>query len=199
MMRTVALLVVFALAAVPALAQGFTEDFEGGIPATWTVIDNEMTGVAWDTNVFWGDDNWTGGGGMCADVNSDTFGTAEFDTELITHSFVVPGGAMLEYVTNYANFAAYDFADVDIDAGAGWVNLLSWNEDHGGFKALPGEFVSLDLSAYAGQTAQVRFHYYDPNTGDYDWYWEVDDVTVTPEPASLGLLSIGALALLRRR
>jgi MYXO-CTERM domain-containing protein len=111
----------------------------------------------------------------------------------------VPGGARLQLLANYQNFAALDFFDIDINNGSGWVNLLRWNEDHGGFDAPPGEAIDLDLSAYAGDTAQVRFHYYDPNSGDWDWYIQVDDVAVTPAPGALALLGIGGLAVARRR
>ncbi len=181
-MRSLAIVMVLILATAPAWGQAFTEDFNAGIPAGWTIVDNTGgTGPIWDTNVAWGDDNWTGGDGMCADVNSDTYGTADFDTELITPSFTVPDEATLVYDTNYQNYANEDFADTDIDVGVGWVNLLQWNEDHGGFKALPGENVIIDLSAYAGATARVRFHYYNPAPDDWEWYWEVDNVQVTGE------------------
>ena len=52
------------------------------------------------------------------------------------------------------------------------------------------EIVFLDISAYAGQTAQIRFHYYDLTSTGWDWYWQVDHVVVsgiTPvEEASWG-------------
>jgi MYXO-CTERM domain-containing protein len=198
-MRQIVTLAGVIAAAGAAYGQAFSEDFEGGIPGSWTVIDNEGTGVVWDTNVAWGDGNYTGGSGMSAAVNSDHAGTAEFDTELVTHAFTVPGGARLQLLANYQNFAALDFFDIDINNGSGWVNLLRWNEDHGGFDAPPGEAIDLDLSAYAGDTAQVRFHYYDPNSGDWDWYIQVDDVAVTPAPGALALLGIGGLAVARRR
>ena len=68
---------------------------EGVIPGSWTVIDNEGNGMVWMTNADWGDGNYTNGSGLAAATNSDTFGTAEYDTELVTHAFTVPGGATL--------------------------------------------------------------------------------------------------------
>ena len=57
--------------------------------------------------------------------------------------------------------------------GAEPINLLTWMEDHSAYG--PGEAVAIDISAYAGLTVQVVFRYY----GDsWDWYAEVDDVTV---------------------
>ena len=59
---------------------------------------------------------------------------------------------------------------------------MSWNEDHGGFRAPPGEAVTVDLSPYLGMSNLIlRWHYYDPNSGDWDWYAQVDEVGVTCE------------------
>jgi hypothetical protein len=35
----------------------------------------------------------------------------------------------------------------------------------------------VDLGAYLGRTGLIlRWHYYDPNAGDYDWYAQIDNV-----------------------
>lgn len=198
-MKTITTIAALAALAGAAHGQAFFEDFEGGLPAGWTVIDNEGTGVVWDTNVAWGDGNYTDGTGMSFAVNSDTAGSLEYDTELVTHSFVVPTGGSLDLTANYQNLANLDFFDIDINDGSGWGNLLSWNEDHGGFFAAPGEDISLDLSGYAGSNVEVRFHYYNPNTGDWDWYIQIDNVTVTPAPGAVALLGLGGLVATRRR
>lgn len=196
-MRTIVTVAAIAAAAGAAFGQAFSEDFEGGLGG-WTVVDNAGTGIVWKTSSAYGDGNYTNGSGLAAMVDSDEF-PGEFDTELVSHTFTVPAGASLNFTANYQNFAGLDFLDVDINAGAGWVNLLRWNEDHGGFYAPPGEDVSLDLSAYGGSNAQIRFHYYDPNSGDWDWYVQVDNVVVTPAPGALALLGLGGLAATRRR
>lgn len=198
-MKTITMVAAIAAAAGAACGQGFTEDFEGGIPGSWSVIDNTGSGVVWMTSADWGDGNYTNGSGLSAAVNSDTAGTAEYDTELVTHSFTVPSGAHLQLSANYQNLLNFDYFDIDINTGSGWNNLMSWNEDHGGFFAPPGEDIDLDLSGYGGQNAQVRFHYYDPFSGDWDWYVQIDNVTVTPAPGALALLGLGGLAATRRR
>ena len=182
-MRALAIVIVLVLTASVAWGQAFMEDFEAGVPpAGWTITDNAGVGCIWHSATFYGEGNYTGGSGESAMQDSDACGSGTYlDTELITHTFVVPGSASLEYDTNYQDLGSTsgDLADVDIDIGGGWVNLLSWNEDHGAFYALPGEHVVIDLSGFAGETATLRFHMWDDYTTGWDWYWQVDNVTVT--------------------
>jgi len=206
MRKLLAVAAVFALcAATPAWAS-WLEDFDAGIPATWTVVDNSVGGAApWGTNADWSDDNYTDPAGLntslCAEANSDVPGSGvTVDTELISHLFTVPAGATLEFDTNYQSYTDLDFADTDIsvDGGSSWTNLLHWipPDDEQGVWHGTGVHVSTDISSYAGQDAQIRFHYGDAN---WEWYFQVDNVAVTPEPGSLALLGLGALALIRRR
>ena len=175
-----------SVAPTELVCNGPAVSFEDGIPGTWTVVDNEGTGVVWDvtgSGTCAGDGNYTNGSGLAACVNSDAAGVAEFDTELITNPITIPStatSATLFFTANYQNYAGRDFFEVDVstDGGATWTNLLSWNEDHGGFYSPPGEDVALDLSAYIGQTIQLRFRYYDPNFNDWDWYVQIDDVAL---------------------
>jgi len=202
-MRKIALLAALPLLLGSVAAEAgylWYEDFNAGFPPTgWTVIDNTGNG-AWQLNTFFGYANWTGGDGTCAMVDSDGYGMVNLDTELISMSFVVPSGATVEFDTNYMTYTGADYADTDIsiDGGSNWINLLSWHgaaDEQGTFMGLPGAHASASISAYAGETAQIRFHYYNAN---WEWYWQVDNVGVTPEPASLLLLGLGGL-LLRRR
>ena len=178
---------VFSLSGIHA---GFgcntpAEGFEAGVPPSgWSVVSLEPTGPVWGNLAGCGEGgNYTNGSGDVACVSSDIFGIGEFDTELRTPVLDLSPWvtAQLTYTASYANFAGSDFFDVDIstDGGATWGNLLSWNEDHGGFRLPPGEDVVLDLAAYAGlPNVQLRWHYYDPNTGDFDWYTEIDNVAL---------------------
>ena len=161
------------------------EGFEGETfpPAGWTVVDNEGSGVVWISDTS----NYTGGKGNSAIANSDAAGSVEFDTELITPAIDIAGkdGVHVQYYVNYQNFANADFLDLDIstDGGATWTNVLRWNEDHGGLFNLPGEFVSVALDDYlvGASTMMLRWHYYDPNTGEWDWYAQIDEVEVLYE------------------
>jgi hypothetical protein len=176
---------------------GLAEDFNGATfpPTGWSVVDDAGNGVVWMNVADSGESgNFTGGTGDAASVSSDAFGTAEFDTSLISPPVPAASGGKLSYVANYQNYGNLDFLDVDISIdGGAWTNVLSWNEDHGGMRAAPGETVNLDVTPLlAGATSyQLRWHYYDPNTGDWDWYAQIDDVSIGscfPDVAAGGLL-----------
>ena len=209
MKKHVVILVTAVLPAViaPAHAQGLVEDFNGATfpPSGWTIVDNQGLGQIWQLNTYFDDDNWTGGDGTCADVNTDWYGGhahgGDIATELISPEFLVPAGAMLEFDTNYQTYFGLDYADTDIsiDDGANWINLLSWHgtgDQQGAFHG-SGVHISLDLGTdYAGETARIRFNHYNAN---WEWYWQIDNFVITPEPGTLSLLILGGLAVMRRR
>lgn len=177
----------------------FSENFETWPLTDWTIVDNEGLGIVWDSNTNWDDANWTGGTGMSADVNDDTAAN-EFDTELITPVITTASlpSYNLTYLANYQNFGALDFLDLDINVDSGgWVNVVRWNEDHGTLQGTPGVSVAVDLTPFvtASTSFQLRWHYYDPNTGDWDWYAQIDDVSIGAgcAPIASGGLLIGAV------
>jgi cysteine-rich repeat protein len=167
---------------------GGVVDFSGGIPSTWVVKDYEGGGVVWtDIESSGLEGNFTEGEGDAASVSSDAFPFVEFDTALISNSFSLasrPVGAHLEYAVNYQNLANLDFLDVEIsrNGGATWIDLLSWNEDHppGGLFTGPGETVSIQIPPLllGEPDLKIRWRYYDPNAGDWDWYAQVDNVSI---------------------
>lgn len=182
----------------------FSEDFNSGGIGSFSYEDYQPGGSAfqWAGNADSGEANYTGGSGNAATSNSDA-NPGEYDHAIISPKINLGTGSELSYLSNYQNFAFLDFADVDIsnDGGATWNTLLSWNEDHGTFFGTPGESVLLDLGAYDNQTVQIRFRHYNPNADDFDWYWMVDDVSVTaiPAPGAMALLGLGGLCAARRR
>ena len=159
--------------------------FDNGIPASWGIVDNGGEGTVWSNVLGSGlGGNFTGGLGDAATANSDA-NPGEFDTELHSNSFSLVGwtGATLEYLVDYQNLENLDFLNLDIstDGGSSWINMLSWNEDHpvGGLFNTSGESVSVDLTYYAGESdVTLRWHYFDPNTAEWDWYAQIDDVSL---------------------
>lgn len=159
------------------------ENFEDASfpPSGWQVIDNEGTGLIWDFETAHGEGNYSGTG-HAATVSSDAAGSVEFDTELITPSISTAGfkDIAIQYNANYQNFANLDFLDLDIQVdGGAWTNVLSWNEDHGALFGA-GVSVTVELASYIGDGSsfKLRWHYYDPNSGDFDWYAQIDDLVV---------------------
>lgn len=152
----------------------WVEDFDSGVwpPAGWGVVDNTTAGQVWQLSSYFGNSNGCpGGSGECADIDADAYGSSGTrDSELWSAPFTVPaGGGKLGWGMDYQNYAFIDFADVDIstDGGTTWTNLVSYNSDLTGF-------FDVDLSAYAGMSVMVRFHYYD--FGNWGWWWQVDNV-----------------------
>ncbi|UCG33653.1 MAG: choice-of-anchor J domain-containing protein, partial [Phycisphaerales bacterium] len=165
-----------------ATVEVLSEEFEGSFPpAGWTVVDNAGSGVIWQSNADLGIGNWTGCTGNSAVASSDEFGSAPYDTWLISPVLDLSGGInpTLNCMVNFQNFAGYDwfYIDVSYDAGMNWATLLAWNEDHGSFHNAPGEMVTLGLGAGTA-TTQVRFGYVDP-VSHWNWEVSVDCITIT--------------------
>jgi len=162
---------------------GLVENFDGSFPpAGWAVSDADGSGLVWSNVAGSGETgNWAGTGDA-ASVSSDAWGSASYDTYLTSPVVDFSGETTIavEALVNFQNFAGYDYFEIDVsaDGGSTWTNVLSWNEDHGGFRSPnSGEAVSVDVSAeLAGSaTTQVRFRYYAPSSG-WNWYVQVDDV-----------------------
>lgn len=115
----------------------------------------------------------------------------DLNNTIASPSFTVPAGGSLAAKVQYAIEADFDyaFAEVSTDGGASWTSLptnLSTNEDPNGTNpgngitgSSDGAWVDLtaDLSAYAGQTASVRFRY-STDGGTTETGFMVDDVAV---------------------
>ena len=172
------------------IKRAFFEDFEtASIPATWSVINNIAASVTWDinTNIDQSFSNYTGATGTCAGANSDKTGTKAYDTELRTPTINLSSytSASLSFFVNYQDYSATDFFKVDIstDGGLTFTNVLQFSDDVGTLNSTPGQKISIDLtSLVAGQkSVMIKFHYYNLETNAYDWYVEIDDVTISGE------------------
>jgi len=182
---------------------GIDQDFETWPPAGWQFVDNISggTGLDWQIDTFYGDSNYTNGGGHAADVNSDANSGVRYDAEMRSPVFDLSAIAVqtLDYRLNYQDISTStsgDFFDVDIstDGGATWTNLRHFTTDQGELYAGPGVADSINLAAYGVATAvQIRWHYYTGSTSPWDWYAQVDQVrlggspviTCTPTPGGL--------------
>jgi hypothetical protein len=186
------------LDAPPPPACIYSESFEEGLPAGWSIVDNIGTSpFNWESTAVSPDrGNLTGGPGEAMTADADLYGSSgtPYDVSMISDTYLVPDNAELHFLAAYNDLTAggndFGYVDISTDGGTTWINLATWDEDHN------PEAVSFDLSAYAGEEIQVMWTF---AGGGWDWYFQVDEFCITPEPASLALLALGGLALIRRR
>ena len=79
----------FTTQAATMVCNGATIDFEDGIPADWTVVNNSPGGIVWTTTAdpACEQPNWTNGTGeaACADSDAAGYGAPPYDTELVSN------------------------------------------------------------------------------------------------------------------
>jgi hypothetical protein len=173
--RPSALAAAFALAALPASAQHvlFEEDFEGGIPPTWTNIHNSAHL-----------DPWRPGFGLVDgsnDINHEWFCTVGFilrdnillspviDLSGVTAAFVECGQVQRLPMARVLN-------TVEITTDGGQSYTVVYNET-GMFTGFGS--IKVDISAFAGNAnVQIGFHYVGVVAND----WSIDNVRVTTSP-----------------
>ncbi|MBZ0243009.1 MAG: choice-of-anchor J domain-containing protein, partial [Bacteroidales bacterium] len=157
------------------------ETFDNGIPSSWTIVDGGTSTHTWYMETPAGNPQTTGAsldGTPFAYVDSDEAGSGfTLDEQLITP--VVNASTATElYVTfdQYYNYiSSGEFARVDVFDGTDWVTVLNQVADAGSWNN-PNHQV-LNVTAYANEAFQVRFHYYD--NGSWAWYWAIDNVAIT--------------------
>ncbi len=162
--------------------------------ATWygpTVSPNgtSVMGLSW----MWATSNWA-----YQNIGVNDGGLTDLTIQFDVGSFTDAGGArdMGITVEIYQLFTPGDNADI-----AGGLQLIDSVSQTSG-ALLPGEEVTLtatfDLtSANATDDLYLRFSNYATATGD-PWA-SIDNVKIIPEPATMVLLGLGSLALLRRK
>jgi len=168
---------VDAASGLEVFAAALEEDFAGGIPGTWTVVNGGSGGGAAAT--------WTtanpGGRSLpltapFAIVDSDHAGSgASQDEQLITPVLDLTGQATVELRFDHA-FRRYqdEICDVDVRStatGGVWTNVARYQTVDASGPAL------VDISAQAANQsdAQIRFRYY---SAAYEWWWAIDDVRI---------------------
>lgn len=177
----------------------FSEDFSGGsIPGTWQNIDNTPPGGTW----AWSNTGpMNGDPGMDPAFSSAANGFVMFDSDGYGNDavgenadLVTPSINCSANPTVFLSFNSY-FIQYLVSAGSVLVSNdggVNWNPVYMiDSNTVNPEFVVLDISTYAANQADVmvKWNY----TGDYDYYWMLDDITVY-EPAAADAGISGALA-----
>jgi hypothetical protein len=165
-----------------------SENFEGGIPATWTVVDGGTGGGPAAT--------WTTGNpanrvidppfsGLFAIADSDAAGGLDMqDEQLITPVMdaTTCASLTLDFSNQFRTFSEgfIEVADVDvsIDGGTNWTNIYQSVLDDGYPNPNTKNFDISSIAAFE-PSVQIRWHYYNANE---DFWWAIDNVNVTCTP-----------------
>ncbi|KGO94857.1 T9SS type A sorting domain-containing protein [Flavobacterium subsaxonicum] len=153
-----------------------TEDFEGDFPPTGWSIETTNEDYTWEV--------YTDGpinGDQSANVQYDP-ALVDQDESLVSPEFTVPSGddATLVFTTSLSYYWSvdpnnnYDFiVSISTDGGTTWTSI--WNEDDADeFETYVPFDVSVNLSEYAGDTAQLKFQY----AGSDGAQLVIDDISV---------------------
>jgi len=175
------------------------EDFSGGsLPSGWSNIDNGSSpaGDIWQFNDP-GGRNITAGSfsGNFAILDSDNYGSGNSqEATLETPSFATGLYATitLEYDYQYRDYQSPESCTVEVFNGTTWTAVANYTTNSGDNYS-GATHVTLDITTEAGAASnvKVRFTY----TGDWDWWWALDNVKVTGTAASsiVGYLGPGGV------
>ncbi len=165
----------------------FTENFNTGIPAYWTIVDSLSDSWTWYGETAHSGDDLDGT--PFAFVNSDDAGSVDMDEQMITPE--IDASAASALILEFDHFFYYtgsEIGDVDVWDGSAWQNVYSVSgADIGDWSAPDNQII--DISAYINANLKVRFHYYDAN---YAWFWAVDNVKLY-EPANYDVAPVEIL------
>lgn len=188
------LLICFCLFTSQAFGQVvLTENFDTGIPASWTVVDlGGATGDAWaGTSGGYSGSYLDGTEFAFVDSDLNGNGTAMLE-ELISPVFdgtpYTGTGLFLTFDQFFNNLGASDFGLVLVsNAAGGWDTLDTYIADDGAFGTPAAKLY--DLTPSINATMQVRFVYDDGNV--WAWYWAIDNFNVySPVADDVGVSAI---------
>jgi hypothetical protein len=206
------------LTAATSFGQTFTETFDSGIPASWTIHDNfplfgvpvpAFSAVPWTVNTVEGMGNYTDGTPTLAATASSHNHSGQYDISLITPTFVLNaglGGQSIRYNINLQRVDAFEAFDTNLSINGGaWTTLTHDTSSLGPAYSTGAPRITrtVDLTffgAAVGDSAQVEFRYYStfllPMV--HNEYVEIDNVripTPVPEPTTMASFVIACAAL----
>lgn len=120
-------------------------------------------------------------------VDSDDAGSGVTFDEILTSPYIdasnVSGTLFLEFDQYFRSLSSNDSGFVEVWDSTQWVEIYSTGTSIGAFNG-PDQQV-IDITAYAHDSLQVRFHYVD--NGSWAWYWLIDNFKVEevlcPQPS----------------
>ena len=164
------------------------------MPADWTILQSA-------DKVVWSDEAYTGSKCMELQYNNPEAIISPTERIAVTAGTEYTFGACLkstngaEAVGPNARLKWFDAAGDVVEVPYGWNNWqwyavtapVEWTE-----------LTAVTIEAPAG-AASVEYAWLYTWKGDSSSGVYIDDVSMTPEPATMGLLALGGLAMLRRR
>ena len=155
-----------------------SEDFSSGaLPTGWQNVDNASGGVWQFDNPGGRSINTPTASNGFAIFDSDHYGydSQAEDSDLITPA--IDCSALTNVTFDFYHYFKSGYggaAEVFVsgDNGATWTSLESWSST----STANAAYATYDVTAIAAGQSQVKFKWH--WTGDYSWYWAVDDVKV---------------------
>ena len=163
--------------------EDFVENFDAGIPETWTIVNGGTGANAADT---WymetpATNPQTAGASLdgtpFAFVDSDEAGSGTTMDEMLISPVVDASNAdalFLQFDQYYNRFASNEVCTVEVFNGTEWITVLDQTADAGSWASANHQVI--DVTEYMNAAFQVRFHYVSPG---WNWYWAVDNVSIT--------------------
>ncbi len=166
-----------ASATAPDVTVLFHDDMEGGEGA-WT---HSGAGDSWELGTpTYGPAGAASGTNLWA-TNLDGDYVDSTNASLVTPPIDLSGmsTAALQFNHWYSIERNFDFGRVEIttDAGSSWTQLSQYTAPGSGGQPVGWESPLIDLTAYVGQTVQLRFRFTSDTSVVYPG-WYIDDVTV---------------------
>ncbi|MGB1038988.1 MAG: hypothetical protein ACPGYY_10105 [Bacteroidia bacterium] len=167
------------------LSQDFSTASGSTPPTGWT--NNTVASVASDSWVFDNPASRTVGtpiSGNFAIFDSDNYSNNSLaeDVELISPSFNASSATVLTLsFDHYFRSGAGGAIEVEVYNGSAWVSVLSTSTGAGSSSVSDSRQIDILTAANGATNAQIKFSW----TGNYSWYWAIDNIKVSDDPVSL--------------
>jgi len=154
----------------------FMEDFNDGLPETWTIVDGGSTADTWFNTANYNGNSLDGTPFMFA--NSDAAGPGStMDEQLISPVINAENADELYLMFDFVyQYIGSEHFSVDVMVDGDWVEVFRFQDDTGPFPWGPTASEVIDITEYANEALQVRFNYV---SNSWNWYVAVDNVVVT--------------------